>query len=279
MRRGHCIWRIGVSVGQGHAEAHLAGRCGHRIEVKSAFTDPSAPTGERGKHHIEIEPAGSEFRDAILHVHGEHAARGDRRTLRAEGQHQPNNCRLRARSRCGRRGSSVSLGSSSRARRWPDHAEQRGSSTRPAQMYSHPGKFLMRPPPTAQQGSLTAGQNLAGSTPEWAIERGPGVQVSYPPMSVLTVSGLSKTYATGFHALKNVDLRNPARRDLRAARSEWRRQDHAHQHHLRHRHGLHRHGAWPTATTSCATSAPPAPGSAWCRRNSPPTCSRRCGTR
>src|SRR3982750_1753704 len=26
------------------------------------------------------------------------------------------------------------------------------------------------------------------------------------PMSVLTVSGLSKTYATGFHALKNVDL-------------------------------------------------------------------------
>ena len=25
-------------------------------------------------------------------------------------------------------------------------------------------------------------------------------------MSVLTVSGLSKTYATGFHALKNIDL-------------------------------------------------------------------------
>src|SRR5690349_24767271 len=27
-------------------------------------------------------------------------------------------------------------------------------------------------------------------------------------MSVLTVSGLSKTHATGFHALKNVDLEN-----------------------------------------------------------------------
>jgi ABC-2 type transport system ATP-binding protein len=32
------------------------------------------------------------------------------------------------------------------------------------------------------------------------------VRLHSPPMSVLTVSGLSKTYASGFHALKKVDL-------------------------------------------------------------------------
>ncbi len=32
------------------------------------------------------------------------------------------------------------------------------------------------------------------------------VSLTYAPMSVLTVSGLSKTYATGFNALKNVNL-------------------------------------------------------------------------
>ena len=61
--------------------------------------------------------------------------------------------------------------------------------------------------------------------------------------------------------------RDPPRRDLRAARPERRRQDHADQRHLRHRQ-RHRPGrSRPTATTSCASSAPRAPRSGWCRRS------------
>ena len=53
--------------------------------------------------------------------------------------------------------------------------------------------------------------------------------------AVISVSNLSKTYASGFQALKNINLERPPRRDLRAARPERRREDDADQHHLRHR--------------------------------------------
>ena len=61
--------------------------------------------------------------------------------------------------------------------------------------------------------------------------------------------------------------RDPPRRDLRAARAERRRQDHADQHHLRHRQRRPPARSRPTATTSCATTARRAPRSAWCRRS------------
>ena len=69
--------------------------------------------------------------------------------------------------------------------------------------------------------------------------------------------------------------RDPQGRDLRAARPERRRQDHADQHRLRHRHADRRARCWWTATTSCATIGPRGRRSAWCRRSSPPTRSRR----
>ena len=91
--------------------------------------------------------------------------------------------------------------------------------------------------------------------------------------------GLTKTYASGLQALKSIDLEirkgeifallgpNGAgkttlisivcgivTRDARAA-------------------------CWSTATTSCATTAPRAARSAWCRRSCTPTRSRPCGAR
>jgi putative heme iron utilization protein len=49
---------------------------------------------------------------------------------------------------------------------------------------------------------------------------------------------------------------HPPRRDLRAARPQRRRQDHADQRRLRHRQCQQRQRAPSTATTSCATTAP-----------------------
>jgi broad specificity phosphatase PhoE len=49
---------------------------------------------------------------------------------------------------------------------------------------------------------------------------------------------------------------HPARRDLRAAGPQRRRQDHADQHRLRHRQRPAAAACWSTATTSCATTAP-----------------------
>ncbi len=54
--------------------------------------------------------------------------------------------------------------------------------------------------------------------------------------SILSVSQVSKTYASGQRALEHVDLEIRKRRDLRTARPQRRGQDHADQHHLRHRH-------------------------------------------
>ena len=65
---------------------------------------------------------------------------------------------------------------------------------------------------------------------------------SIPVKSIISISGLSKTYASGFQALKADQPGHPARRDLRAARPERRRQDHADQHRLRHRQCVGWHG-------------------------------------
>ena len=67
---------------------------------------------------------------------------------------------------------------------------------------------------------------------------------------IIAISKLSKTYASGFQALKGVDLSIRARRDLRAARPERRRQDDADQHRLRHRQPDAPAPSRPTGTTS-----------------------------
>lgn len=93
---------------------------------------------------------------------------------------------------------------------------------------------------------------------------------------IVSIQGLSKTYAGGFQALKHVDL-EIQRGEIFAL--------------------LGPNGAgkttlisiicglispapalyWPMATTSCATTAPRVPASAWCRRNWPPMRSKACG--
>ena len=65
----------------------------------------------------------------------------------------------------------------------------------------------------------------------------PGASMS----SIISIQQVSKTYASGFQALEARRPRDPPRRDLRAARSQRRRQDHADQHHLRHRQRQQRH--------------------------------------
>ena len=94
--------------------------------------------------------------------------------------------------------------------------------------------------------------------------------------AVVSVSKLSKTYASGFKALERHRPRHPARGDLRAARPQRRRQDHADQHRLRHRDRDRGDGARRRSRHRPATIAPRAPRSAWCRRSSPPTPSRAC---
>src|SRR4051812_45871313 len=54
--------------------------------------------------------------------------------------------------------------------------------------------------------NLKPAQVLARIYPLRRIEWRAATPLSYADMSVLTVSGLSKTYATGFNALKNVNL-------------------------------------------------------------------------
>ena len=61
--------------------------------------------------------------------------------------------------------------------------------------------------------------------------------------------------------------RDPQGRDLRAARAQRRRQDDADQHRLRHRHADGGHGARRRPRHRCATIAPRARRSAWCRRS------------
>ena len=77
----------------------------------------------------------------------------------------------------------------------------------------------------------------------------------------------SSNAASHFHLELDQDLRfrlpgaeghrprDPQGRDLRAARAQRRRQDHADQHRLRHRHARPRAPCSSTATTSCATTA------------------------
>ena len=53
--------------------------------------------------------------------------------------------------------------------------------------------------------------------------------------AIISISGLSKTYASGFKALSNVDLEIRHGEIFALLGPERRRQDHADQHHLRHR--------------------------------------------
>ena len=83
----------------------------------------------------------------------------------------------------------------------------------------------------------------------------------------------------GHQALQISEPVDPPRRDLRAAGTQRRGQDHADRHRLRPGDADLRQRASPTATTWCATSARRARSSASCRRNSPPTPSRPSGPR
>ena len=65
-------------------------------------------------------------------------------------------------------------------------------------------------------------------------------------------------------------------RFLRAAGPERRRQDDAHRHHHLAGQQDRRQPSRCSATTSTASSRWPSPASAWCRRKSTSTCSRRC---
>ena len=59
---------------------------------------------------------------------------------------------------------------------------------------------------------------------------------------VISITGLSKTYATGVEALKPLDLDIAQGRDFRPARPQRRRQDDADLDRLRHRHAERGHG-------------------------------------
>ncbi len=61
--------------------------------------------------------------------------------------------------------------------------------------------------------------------------------------SIVSISNLTKTYASGLQALKRSRPGNPQGRDLCVAGPERRRQDHADQHRLRDRHADHRRRA------------------------------------
>ena len=74
-----------------------------------------------------------------------------------------------------------------------------------------------------------------------------------PP--IISIQGVTKSYATGFQALKLVNLDIDQGRNFCAARAERRGQDHADQHRLRHRHRERRQRdcRWPRyrARLSC----------------------------
>ena len=74
--------------------------------------------------------------------------------------------------------------------------------------------------------------------------------------SIISINDLSKTYATGFQALKAHQSRHQARRDFRAARPQRRRQDHADRHRLRHRQSDARRGDGRRPRHHHATTAP-----------------------
>ena len=69
--------------------------------------------------------------------------------------------------------------------------------------------------------------------------------------NIISIANLSKTYASGFSALKGVDLNIRDGEIIRVARAQRRRQDDADQHRLRHRHASERSVTVAVATTSC----------------------------
>ena len=97
--------------------------------------------------------------------------------------------------------------------------------------------------------------------------------------NVISITGLSKTYATGVEALKPVDLDISKGEIFALLGPERRRQDDPDLDRLRHRHADRRHGHASPATTSAATIARRGARSGWCRRSCTPTPSRRSGRR
>ena len=108
-------------------------------------------------------------------------------------------------------------------------------------------------------GDAPANRHRSNAKPRQGAHRGPGrprqhrgfhpradpahrprVRLTCRPSSRSAI--VTKSYATGFEALKRVNLDIDDGRDFCAARPERRRQDHADQHRLRNRHGQHRHG-------------------------------------
>ena len=96
---------------------------------------------------------------------------------------------------------------------------------------------------------------------------------------IVSVSDLSKTYASGFRGAQAHQSGHPPRRDFCAARPQRRRQDHADQHHLRDRHAVagrrdrrrpRHHQGLPRRPLDDRTGA---------AGTAPPTRSRRCGRR
>ncbi len=95
--------------------------------------------------------------------------------------------------------------------------------------------------------------------------------------TIVEIRDVSKIYASGQHALKDVDLSIRRGEIFALLGPQRRRQDDAHQHRLRHRQSDvgHDRRRWPRHRR--ATIAPRARRSVSCRRSCPPTRSRRSG--
>ena len=97
--------------------------------------------------------------------------------------------------------------------------------------------------------------NLFCPRPDFCCRSPPtSLAMSLAMAPIISISSLTKTYASGFQALKRSISTSPGR-DFRAARAERSRQDHADRHRLRHRHAAPARSP-SAATTSSAIIAP-----------------------
>ena len=93
--------------------------------------------------------------------------------------------------------------------------------------------------------------------------------------SMISVSGVSKKYASGLDRARRRQSGNREGRDFRAARAERRRKDHADRRHLRHRFDDIGARARRRARHYARLSGRALEGRAWCRRKSRSTSLRR----